>query len=113
MISLAVFESPAVPPAGFEPALTAPEAGPVHGCYLAKRAVPVRLGSVWGAQDTNCWARMQPHLSTSVRAGGARIVVSSGLSTNSGAVNSPQTDAADRLAAAAEEVEAGPVGFAE
>jgi len=45
--------------------------------------------------------------STSVRAGGARIVVSSGLSTNSGAVNSQQTDDADRLAAAAEEVGTG------
>ena len=97
-----------MPPAGFEPALTAPEAGPVHGCYLAKRTVPVRLGSVWGAQDTNRWTRMQPQLSTSVRAGGARIVVSSGLTTNSGAGNSQQHDDADRLAAAAEEAEAGP-----
>src|SRR5262249_12737867 len=40
--------------------------------------------------------------------GGARIVVSSGLSTNSGAGNSQQTDDADRLAAASEEAEAGP-----
>ena len=36
------------PRAGFEPALTAPEADPVHRFYLAKRTLPVRLGSVWG-----------------------------------------------------------------
>jgi hypothetical protein len=36
------------PPAGFEPALTVPEAGPVHDCYLAKLALASPLGSVWG-----------------------------------------------------------------
>ena len=40
-----------VPPAGFEPALTAPEAGPVHGCYLARRALASLLGSVWGVRS--------------------------------------------------------------
>ena len=42
-----------MPPAGCEPALTAPEAGPVHGCYLAKRAQACPLRSVWGGAQ---WA---------------------------------------------------------
>jgi hypothetical protein len=38
-----------VPPAGFEPALTAPEADPACGSDLAKHAAPGWLGGVWGA----------------------------------------------------------------
>ncbi len=36
-----------VPPAGFEPALTAPEANPVRPNYLRKRTWRASLGSVW------------------------------------------------------------------
>ena len=46
------------PPAGFESARTAPEAGPVHGCYLAKLARASRVGSVWGVRSGRlAWRR--------------------------------------------------------
>src|SRR5215469_18130906 len=91
-----------VPPAGFELALTAPEADPVHRFYLAKRTVPVRLGSVWGSAG---YELLDQDAATSFdqRQGrGARASWSAAWwSTHTGAVNSQQTDDADRLAAAA------------
>jgi hypothetical protein len=41
----------AAPPAGFEPAHTAPEGNAPQRLYLAKRAEPVWLGGVWGVGD--------------------------------------------------------------
>src|SRR5215469_13407941 len=67
-----------VPPAGFEPALTAPEADPVHRFYLAKRTVPVRLGSVWGERRIRIAGPGCSHIFRPASGpGGARIVVSS------------------------------------
>jgi hypothetical protein len=49
-VASSIKRSNLVPPAGFEPALTAPEAGPVHGCYQANLALAFPLGSVWGVR---------------------------------------------------------------
>ena len=101
----------------FMPLTSAPGSGPRQDSNLRSRLrgpmlydVPtwrnalfrVRLGSVWGAQDANCWTRMQPHLRPA-SARRARIVVSSVVECSHGAVNSQQHDDADLLAAAAED----------
>ena len=70
---------------------------------------PVRLGSVWGAQDANCWTRMQP-IFDRCQCRRARIVVSSMVEYSSWSGEQSAARRCDRLAAAAEEVEARSVG---
>ena len=90
-------------PAGFEPALTAPGAGPVHGCYQAKRALVSPLGGCGGAQGAGS-ARRFPGVSGCLP---AWLRWSAGWREHTDGVSDEQRSDADRLAAAAEEVEAG------
>ena len=94
-----------MPPAGFEPALTAPEAGPVRGCHLAKRVLASPLGSVWGVRG---WRLVRRGGSLGVSGWlPAWLRRSAGWREHTDGVSDEQHGDADRLAAAAEEVEAG------
>jgi PHD/YefM family antitoxin component YafN of YafNO toxin-antitoxin module len=91
---------PALPCAG----ATAPEAGPVHVCHLAKRVLASPLGSVWGCAVGGWFGAEAPRC---FRVTAAWLRRSAGWREHTDGVSEEQRRDADRLAAAAEEVEAG------
>jgi len=76
----------------------------VHRCYLAKRAPVVPLGSVWGARWAAGPERRLPGASGCLPTWPGRSV---GWRECTDGVSGEQRSDADRLAAAAEEVETG------